>query len=89
LLKEPDANAYTEGLKALRGVQASAVAGTVPKVLQFLKNSNTHLMRDACRTLAAIGNKDLIPQIEPLLKNPERAVRLDAQDAINALQSKT
>jgi len=89
LLNEPSANANTEGLKALRGLQGLAVAGAVPDVLPFLKSSNSHLMRDACRTLAVIGGKDLIPQIEPLLNNGEPAVRKDAQDAINQLQSKS
>jgi HEAT repeat protein len=89
LLKEPDARANTEGLKALRGVHGPAVAEAVPDVLPFLKSSNSHLMRDACRTLAVIGSKDLIPQIEPLLNNPEHAVRLDAQNAISRLQSKS
>jgi len=89
LLKEPSADANMEGLKALRGVQGSAVAGAVPEILPFLKNSNAYLMRDACRTLAVIGNKSLIPQIEPLLANPDTKVRKDAQDAITALRSKS
>lgn len=89
LLKEPSANANMEGLKALRGVQGSAVAGAMPEILPFLKNSNAYLMRDACRTLAVIGNKSLIPQIEPLLTHPDTKVRKDAQDAITALRSKS
>ena len=89
LLKEPSADSNTEGLKALRGLQGSAVARAVPEVLPFLKNANTHVMRDACRTLAVIGNKDIIPQIEPLLTNPDKTVRKDAQDAITALRSKS
>jgi HEAT repeat protein len=89
LLKEPSAGANMEGIKALRGVQGSAVARAVPEILPFLKNSNAYLMRDACRTLAVIGNKGLIPQIEPLLTNPDKKVSKDAQDAITALQSKS
>lgn len=65
------------------------MAGSVPEILPFLKNSNAYLMRDACRTLAVIGNDGLIPQIEPLLTNPDTKVRKDAQDAITALRSKS
>jgi HEAT repeat protein len=61
----------------------------VPDILPFLKNSDTYLVRDACRTLAVIGTKDLIPQIEPLLTHPEAAVQKDARDAIAALKSKS
>jgi hypothetical protein len=89
LLKEPNADANMEGLKGLRGVQGSPVAGAVPEILPFLKHSNPYLMRDACRTLAVIGNKGLIPQIEPLLTHPNMKVRKDAQDAITALESKS
>jgi len=46
-------------------------------------------MRGACRTLAVLGNKDLIPSIEPLLKDPDPAVQKDAQNAISELQSKS
>ena len=88
LLKENRVDPNLEALKALRSVQGPAVAEAVPEILPFLKNANTHLMRDACRTLAVIGHKDLIPQIEPLLTNPNLAVRKDAQNAIASLRSK-
>jgi len=39
--------------------------------------------------LAVLGNKDLIPSIEPLLKHPEPAVQKDALDAIATLRSKS
>lgn len=88
LMKESNVDANMEGLKALRGVQGPAVAGAVPEVLPFLRNSNPYLIRDACRTLAVIGNKDLIPQIEPLLTHRQAPVRKDARIAITALRSK-
>ena len=89
LLKEPSADANMEGLKALRGLQGSALAGAVPDILPCLKNSNSYVVRDACRTLAVLGNKDQIPLIEPLLNSPESRVKKDAQDAITALRSKS
>jgi HEAT repeat protein len=89
LLKEPNVGANQEGLKSLRGLQGPAVAGAVPDILPCLKNSNSYVVRDACRTLAVLGNKDVIPLIEPLLNSPESKVKKDAQDAIAALRSKS
>jgi HEAT repeat protein len=89
LLKEPSAGAIQEGLKALRGLQGPAVAASVPEIVPFLKHSNSYVVRDACRTLAVLGNKDQIPLIEPLLSSPESRVKKDAQDAIAALRSKS
>jgi len=89
LLKEPNVGANQEGLKSLRGLQGPAVAGAVPDILPCLKNSNSYVVRDACRTLAVLGNKDVIPLIEPLLNSPESKVKKDAQDAITALRSKS
>jgi hypothetical protein len=47
------------------------------------------VVRDACRTLAVLGNKDVIPLIEPLLNSPDSKVKKDAQDAITTLRSKS
>jgi HEAT repeat protein len=89
LLKEPGAGPSMEGLKALRGLQGPAVAGSLPDILPCLQNSNPYVVRDACRTLAVIGNKDQIPLIEPLLNSPDSRVKKDAQDAIAALRLKS
>jgi len=85
LLKSSDPATLTDGLKALRGLNAPSA---VPNILPLLNHANAHIVRDACRTLAVIGNKDVIPQIEPLLKNPDPAVQKDAQDAIVVLRTK-
>ena len=45
-------------------------------------------MRDACRTLAVLGNKSLIPDIKPLLQVPDLAVQKDAADAISIFERK-
>jgi HEAT repeat protein len=89
LLKEPSVGANQEGLKALRGLQGPAVAEATPDILPCLKNSNPYVVRDACRTLAVLGNKDVIPLIEPLLNSHNKKVKKDAQDAIAALRSKS
>jgi hypothetical protein len=60
----------------------------VSQITPSLTHPNTHVVRDACRTLAVLGNKESIPSIEPLLKHVEPAVRKDAQDAITSLRSK-
>lgn len=85
LLRSPDVDTITDGLKALRGLDAPSA---VPEITPLLTHPNSHIVRDACRTLAVIGNKSVIPQIEPLLKSPEPAVQKDAQDAIMALKAK-
>jgi len=85
LLKSPDADEVTDGLKALRGLNAPSA---VPQILPVLKSSTPNLVRDACRTLAVLGDKSVIPSIEPLLKDPNAKVQKDAQDAIFALKAK-
>jgi HEAT repeat protein len=86
LLKSSDADAVTDGLKALRGLKAPSA---VPDLLPVLQNPKPNLVRDACRTLAVLGDKSVIPSIEPLLNSPNKAVVTDAQDAIFALKSKS
>jgi HEAT repeat protein len=60
----------------------------VPSILPCLTSSNPNVIRDACRTLAVLGNKDVIASIEPLLKHSRADVRKDAQDAIDLLQAR-
>jgi len=86
LLKSPDPEAVTDGLKALRGLKAPSA---VPEILPLLKNPTPNVIRDACRTLAVLGDKSVIPDIEPLLNSPNKAVVQDAQDAIFALKAKS
>jgi hypothetical protein len=51
-------------------------------------DKNQHVQRDACRTLAVLGDKSTVPSIEPLLKNSNAEVVQDAQAAIAVLQNK-
>ena len=69
-------------LKCFRSPEYSAL---VPAFLPLLKNANANVVRDDCRTLAVIGNKDVIPFIEPLQNDKRSDVRKDAQDAIAVL----
>src|SRR5207249_3046255 len=79
LLKGSDPRDVMEGLIALRGLKAQAV---VPQIVPSLKHSNSYASRDACRTLAVLGNKDLIPASEALSNHSGPKVKQDAQDAI-------
>jgi HEAT repeat protein len=84
-LKSLDVETKMDGLKALRGLNATQA---VPEILPLLNDENPHVLRDACRTLAVLGNTNTIPFIEPLLKNPRYDVKGDAQAAINILRAK-
>ena len=46
------------------------------------------VIRDACRTLAVLGTKDNVADIEPLMNHPDPRVKKDALDAIAALKAK-
>ena len=73
---------------ALKQVRKMDAPQAVPQILPCLENPNPNIIRDACRTLAVLGNKDIIPYIEPLLKHKRKDVRKDAQDAIAKLKAK-
>jgi HEAT repeat protein len=84
-LKASDWKEVQSGLKALRDLN---VPSTVPDILPCLQHPVPGVVRDACRTLAVVANKDVIPSIQPLLNSPDNAVKKDAQDAIAKLQAK-
>jgi HEAT repeat protein len=86
MLTSADYKDVIDGLKALRGLDAPQ---TVPQILPCLKSSNPSILRDVCRTLAVLGNKDVIPSLEPLLQHADSKVKKDAQDAIAALKAKS
>jgi HEAT repeat protein len=87
LLKGSQPAEVIDGLKSLRGLKSANSA--IPEILPLLKHQHPNVIRDACRTLAVLGNKDLVPSIEPLLNHPNAAVKKDAQDAIFALRAKS
>ena len=84
-LKSSDPGQIVHTLKLLRTPESSAA---VPAILPLLTNANPNVVRDACRTLAVIANKDVIPSIEPLLQSKRADVKKDAQDAIDKLKAK-
>lgn len=86
LLKAADPQEVMDGLKALRGLESAKKA--LPEILALLKHANVGVIRDAARTVAMLGTKANIADIEPLLKHPDAKVQKDAQDAIFALKSK-
>jgi HEAT repeat protein len=79
-----DPRDITRTLKFLRNPEYAA---TTPAILPFLHHEDAHVVRDTCRTLAVIGTKDVIPDIQPLLNDKRSDVRKDAQDAINKLSA--
>jgi HEAT repeat protein len=85
MLDSADKKEIMEGLKALRGLKAQS---TIPKIVGCLKNPEPNVKRDACRTLAVIGDKGQVSDIEPLLQDPDKGVVKDANDAIFALKAK-
>ncbi|HVU26410.1 MAG TPA: HEAT repeat domain-containing protein [Verrucomicrobiae bacterium] len=85
LLKSSDTDTVIDGLKSLRGLNATSA---VPEIVPLLKNPTVNIVRDACRTLAVLGDKSTIPSIEPLLKSSDPKIQKDAMDAIDALKRK-
>jgi len=84
-LKANDWGEVQSGLKALRDLNMPAA---VPDILPCLKHFNPNVVRDACRTLAVIGDKSVISAIEPLLASPNPKIKKDAQEAIEQLKAK-
>jgi HEAT repeat protein len=85
LLRASEKREIMDGLIALRGLKAE---NAIPEILPLLDNPDSNVKRDACRTLAVLGDKSLIPKLEPLLSSPEPAVKKDAADAIYILKQK-
>jgi hypothetical protein len=77
-----------EQIKALKDLRNMSAPEAVDSILPCLTSSNPNVIRDACRTLAVLGTKAVIPSIEPLLKHPRADVKKDAQDAIDLLNSR-
>ncbi|MGC3958769.1 MAG: hypothetical protein QM813_12765 [Verrucomicrobiota bacterium] len=75
-----------DALKSLRGLKAES---TLPQVVGLLQNAHVGIVRDALRTLAVLGNKSHVSNIEPLLKHADPKVQKDAQDAIFTLKAKS
>lgn len=90
-LRAYDVNEVMDALKILRALQEpdAIVRKIVADILPLLKDPETHVVRDACRTLAVLGNKDTVPFIEPLSKDKRSDVQKDAQDAIARLEKGT
>lgn len=90
-LRSYDVDEVMDTLKVLRALKEPEAINQkiVADILPLLQDPETHVVRDACRTLAVLGNKDIIPAIQPLLKNSRSDIRTDAQDAIAKLNAKS
>jgi len=73
---------------ALRGIRWLYSQATIPLVLPLLGNADEHVKREACRTLAIVGDRSVAEKIEPLLKDPVADTREDAEAAIAQLRRK-
>jgi HEAT repeat protein len=85
MLASKDTAEVVDALKGLRGLYAAA---SIPAILPLLTSPDEHVKREACRTLAVIGDKSVIARIEPLRNDPIKDVRLDAEGAIAQLGRK-
>jgi hypothetical protein len=75
-------------IDALKELRKSNAPEAVPEILPCLEQNNPNVIRDACRTLAVLGDKKIIASIEPLLKHSRSDVRNDAKNAIATLRAK-
>lgn len=89
-IRSSDIDDVMDGLKALRGLKQSPESERklCAEIVLLLKDKETHVVRDAMRTLGALGNKDVIPALEPFLKHMRLDVKRDAREAIAAIQKK-
>lgn len=83
MLKAAEREEVQDALKGLGGMRAKAA---VPQIVECLKHENSFVVRDACRALAAIGDKSVIPAIEPLTQSADEKIKKDAEDAIFKLK---
>ena len=86
LMKSSEPREVMDGLIALRGLKA---AEALPEVVPLLKHTHLLVIGDACRTVVALGTKDNIKDLEPLLQHADKKVQKEAQDAIYALKAKS
>jgi HEAT repeat protein len=85
MLASNDSAEVIDALKGLRGLYAAA---SIPAILPLLGSPDEHVKREACRTLAVVGDKSVIARIEPLRNDPVKDVRTDADGAITQLRRK-
>ena len=90
-IRSHDVDDIMDGLKALRGLKEppDVEEKISAEIMPLLKNEEIHIVRDAIRTLGALGNKNSLPAIEPLLKHTNSDVKKDAREAIAAIEKKT
>lgn len=89
-IRSADIDEVMDGLKALRGLKEppDIERKIADEVVVLLKDKETHIVRDAMRTLATVGNAEVIPAIEPFVKYRRLDVSRDARDAIAAIRKR-
>jgi HEAT repeat protein len=77
-----------EQIGALKSLRDLNPREAVPRIFPPLRTSNPGVVRDACRTLAVLGDDSAIARIELLLQHADKAVQEDAKDTIFQLTRK-
>jgi len=85
MLDSEDKGRVKDSLKKLRTLNATEA---VPQILLCLLDSEPNVVRESCRTLAVLGNKQTIIYLEPLLKEMDGGIQSDARKAIETLRAK-
>ncbi len=85
MLDSADKRHVNDALKKLRALNATEA---VPQILPCLLDSEPNVVRESCRTLAVLGNKQTIIYLEPLLKEMDGGIQSDARKAIETLRAK-
>ena len=73
------------------GVIIEEIAGTeqfrtmIPRLVEYLSNSDARIRGDACHYLSLTGDRTYIPEIEKLLSDESEEVREIAQDSLDEL----
>ena len=73
------------------GVIIEEIAGSekfrtmIPRLVEYLSNSDARIRGDACHYLSLTGDRTYIPEIEKLLSDESEEVREIAQDSLDEL----
>lgn len=67
--------------------ESEAFKTIIPRLIDYLSNSDPRIRGDACHYLSLTGDRSFIPHIEKLLSDESEEVREIAQDSLDELGS--
>jgi len=89
MLEQDNPGKVKDALKKLRDKKLESNASqAIPKILPCLTDSKPDVVREACRTLAIIGNQDAVPALLPLLTNERPDIVREACRTLAAIGNK-